>query len=175
MPNDINQQSVEHLISDLKYLQDEAEALKYVIDSVPYDQQTPSGTSVIERLMFIDHAQHQYYREILEEAFKSPRPINLNQYSLPEESFIADPELASDIQKVLFKLSKHRAAILNLVEKIPLIDWERTIKAYDSEINLYEFIVQMVKEERKVFKEIADLVMSHQKDLQHQREIKKGH
>ncbi len=175
MPTEINQQSVDNLISDLKYLQDEAEALKYVIDSVPYDQQTPSGSSVIERLMYIDHAQHHYYREILEEAFKSPRPINLNQYRKPADSFEPDPELSTDIQKVLFKLSKHRAALLNVVEKIPVIDWEREIKGINQEITLYRFVEQMVMEERKVFKEIADLVMSHQKDLEHQREIRKGH
>ena len=175
MPSDINQQSVDNLITDLKYLQDEAEALKYVIDAVPYDQQTPSGTSVIERLMYIDHAQHKYYREVIEEAFKSPRPINLNQYHSPEDSFTPDPELSSDIQKVLFKLSKHRAALLNIVEKIPVIDWEREIKGRKSDLTLYQFMEDMVREERKVFKEIADLVMSHQKDLEHQREIRKGH
>ncbi len=171
MSIDINQDSLDKLIDDVRYLQDEAEALKYVIDSVPYDRETPSGTSIVERLLFLDHTQQNYYRPIIEEVFKSPRPINLNAIKSAEDSFTLDEEKAKDIQKVLYKIAKHRVAILSVIEKIPVIEWERELKDGSLSINLFDFVERMVNGERKILKNIADLILTYQKDAEQQREI----
>lgn len=168
---DITQTKIDQLTDDLSYLEHEAEALKYVIDSVPYDEKPPEGRSVVQTLLFLDHSQQYYYRPVIEDAFKSVRPINLNSYTKPEESFEEDEEKAKDMQKVLYKLAKHRVALLKVVESIPLIDWEREISRGKSSITLYEFVSTMVQKERRILKEIADLIMTYQNSKQMQREI----
>ena len=169
---DIKQSQIDSLIDDVAYLEHEAEALKYVIDSVPYDETPPGGRSISEILMYLDHAQQKYYRRVIEDAYKNSRPINLNSYDSPKDTFEIDEELAKDIQKLLYKISKHRVALLKLIEEIPLIDWERTISKGRDSITLYDFVYQMVRSERNTLKEIADLVMTYQKGKQAQRDRK---
>lgn len=161
---EVSQEELENLISDITYLQDEADALTYVIDSVPYDEKPPSGRSIIETLLFIDHAQQEFYRPVIEDAYKSTRPINLNSYVKPEESFEVDEDLAKDVQKILYKISKHRAGLINLVKNIPLIDWERTLSNASREITLFSFANEMVQKERAILKEIADLILSFEQN-----------
>jgi len=161
---EVSQEELENLISDITYLQDEADALTYVIDSVPYDEKPPSGRSIIETLLFIDHAQQEYYRPVIEDAYKSNRPINLNSYIKPEESFEVDEDLAKDVQKVLYKISKHRAGLINLVKNIPLIDWERTLSKASKEMTLFNFANEMVQKERATLKDIADLILSYEQN-----------
>lgn len=168
---DIKQSQIDSLVDDVAYLEHEAEALKYVIDSVPYDETPPNGRSIAEILMFLDHAQQYYYRKVIEDAFKSVRPINLNAYIEPEETFEKDEDLAKDIQKLLYKISKHRVALLNLIKNMQLIDWEREISKGKQTITLYEFTSRMVRKERNTLKEIADLVLSYQNSKQMQREL----
>lgn len=168
---EVKQSQIDSLVDDVAYLEHEAEALKYVIDSVPYDETPPGGRSISEILMFLDHAQQNYYRKVIEDAFKSVRPINLNSYTSPEESFEIDEDLAKDIQKLLYKISKHRVALLKIVEEIPLIDWERDISKGKESITLYDFVYHMVRAERSTLKEIADLVMTYQNGKQVQREM----
>ncbi|MAL16397.1 MAG: hypothetical protein CL670_10530 [Balneola sp.] len=168
---DIKQSQIDTLIDDVAYLEHEAEALKYVIDSVPYSEAPPEGRSIAEILMFLDHAQQNYYRKVIEDAFKNARPINLNAYVEPEETFEKDEDLAKDIQKLLYKISKHRVALLNLIKNIPVIDWEREITKGRHSISLFEFANQMVRNERSTLKEIADLVMTYQQSKQMQREL----
>lgn len=168
---DIKQSQIDTLIDDISYLEHEAEALKYVIESVPYSEKPPGGRSIAEILMYLDHAQQSYYRQVIEDAFKSVRPINLNSYIHPDETFEVDEERAKDIQKLLYKLSKHRVALINLVKNIQLIDWERKISKGKESITLYDFAFQMVRKERSTLKEIAELVMTYQNSKQIQREL----
>lgn len=159
---EIKQSLIDSLIEDVSYLEHEAEALKYVIESVPYTEKTASGMSIIETLAFVDHQQQRYYRAVIEEVINSVRPINLNMFADPEESFEMDSELADDIQKVLYKISKHRVALLTLIKNIKLIDWEREINSGKTTLTLYEFVRQMVQKERATFKNIANMVLAYQ-------------
>jgi len=168
---EVSQEELENLISDITYLQDEADALTYVIDSVPYDEKPPSGRSIVETLLFIDHAQQEYYRPVIEDAYKSTRPINLNSYISPEESFEVDEDLAKDVQKVLYKISKHRAGLINLVKNIPLIDWERMISKGSKDLTLFEFANEMVRKERATLKDIADLILSYEQNNKVQNRV----
>lgn len=168
---DIKQSQIDALLDDVSYLEHEAEALKYVIDSVPYNEAPPEGRSIAEILMYLDHSQQNYYRKVIEDVVNSVRPINLNAYINPDETFEFDEELGENIQKLLYKISKHRVALYNQVKNIQLIDWEREITKGKQSIILYEFVKQMVKKERSTLKEIAELVMTYQNDKHMQREL----
>lgn len=170
---EIKQNQVDSLIDNVAYLEHEAEALKYVIESVPYNEEPPSGRSIVDTLLYLDHAQQEYYRPVIENVFKSVRPVNLNMFENPSDTFEADEELAKDIQKVLYKISKHRVALLNLLKNVKLIDWEREITSGRSVITLYDFVNDMVLKERNTLKEIANLVLTYQNGKQVQREIER--
>lgn len=168
---EITQEQLDELVEDAAYLQDEAEALKYVIESVPYTETPPDGKSIAEMLLLIDHAQLSYYRPILEEAFKNPRPTRLEDYEHFRDTFEVDEEKLKDIQKLLSKIAKHRAGVVNVIKNIPLIDWEIAIYNDNKELSLYDFIQQMIRFDRSMLKQIADLVMVFEQEKQTRREI----
>lgn len=171
----VSQEDYEKLIEDSQYLQDEAEALKYIIEAVPYTEVPSGGMSIIQQLMLIDYAQTEYYRPLIEKSFSSARTVDLGKradfrdtFELPDD----EKEISKDVQKVLNRIVKHRAALLNIFKKIPLIDWERELKSKSgAHISLYEFANTMIREERKILKKIADLVLIYQNNKQAQREI----
>ncbi|MFH5832417.1 hypothetical protein ACG2F4_08355 [Halalkalibaculum sp. DA3122] len=169
---EVTQEQLDELVEDAAYLQDEAEALKYVIDEVPYTETPPGGESIAEMLLLIDHAQLSYYRPVIEDAYQNSRPTRLDNYDHFESTFQLDEEKAKDIQKTLSKIVKHRAGLVNLLKKIPLIDWETIIYKNKQELLLYEFARNMIHFERGKLKDIADLVMVFNQEKQAQREIR---
>lgn len=168
---EVTQEQVDRLIEDVTYLQDEAEALKYVIDEVPYTKKPPEGRSIAETLLLIDHAQMSYYRPILEESQENPRPTQISRFQHFEDSFELDDDKAEDIQRVLNKIIKHRAGLVNVVKNISLIDWETIVYKDDQELLLYEFVQGMIRFERSKLKDIADLVMVFNQEKQAHRQI----
>lgn len=170
---EITQEEFEQLVDDASYLQDEAEALKYVIDQVPYEEAPPDGMSIFNRLKLIDHAQTEYYRPIIERVFSENRLINLSDFKSFEESFTRySDEEEKDIQKTLNKIIKHRAGLINVFRKISLINWERGVKDTNGTvISLYSFAKKLIQSERKILKEIADLVLIYQNEKLKQKEI----
>lgn len=168
---EITQEQLDSLIEDASYLQDEVEALQYVIESVPYDETPPDGRSIAEMLLLIDHAQTNYYRPILEVAFKNPRPTQLDDYEHFRDTFEVDEEKISNIQKLLSKIAKHRAGLVNLIGNIPLIDWEIVIYRDNKEFILYNFMQEMIRFERAELKRIADLVMVYNQEKQTRRDL----
>lgn len=173
--HEITQEQFNELLSDTEYLLDEAEALKYVIDSVPYDETPPDGMSIYNMLKLIDHAQVDYYRPVTERVFAENRLIKLSNFEHYKDTFEEVTEKDKiNIQKTLSKIIKHRAAIINVFKKISLIDWERELRGERGEaLILFDLANKMVRDERKILKEIADLVLIYQNERQHQREINK--
>ena len=172
---EISNKDVENLLDDADYLQDEAEAMKYVIDSVPYDESPPDGMSILEMLQLIDHAQVSYFRPVVENVLLENRLQKLSEYEHYSDSFETlenNKKEKPDVQKTLNRIIKHRAALLNIFDNISLIDWERKLRDDSGEeIYLYEFANRLIRDERKILREIADLVMIYQNEKQHQREI----
>lgn len=168
---EITQKDLDKLIEDASYLQDEAEAMQYVIDNVPYDESPPGGRSIAEMLLLIDHAQLSYYRPIMEKAVEDPRPTHLEKYTHFKESFEPDEDKMQNIQKVLQKLAKHRVGFVNKIENIPIIDWESVVYRDDQQILLHDFIREMIRFERNILKDIADQVMVYNQEKERKREI----
>ena len=174
MNNEVSQEQLDQLIEDARYLQDEAEALKYVIDEVPYDEDPPNDDrSIAEMLLLIDHAQLSYYRPILKEAVKNRRPTHIDEFDDFEETFEPDEEKYKDIQKLLSKLAKHRAGVINTIENISLIDWETVIYKDNQQILLFDFIKEMIRFDRQQLKKIANLVMIYNDEKQNKRKIER--
>lgn len=170
----INQELIRGLIDDVSYLEAEAEALKYLIDTIPYDEKPPQGQSIKEMLRLIDFAQHYYFRPIIEKVLFENRMIRLGDFDHYSKSFLDHENDESDIHKILNKLIKHRVALQTIIEKIHPIDWEKPLKDDDGvELSLFTFVRYMVKTERSILKEIADLILIHQNEKQYQREINK--
>lgn len=170
----ISQKDIDNFIDDASYLLDEAEALKYVIDSVPFEETPTGGMSIINMLRLINHAQSDYYRPIIEQVFAENRLIRLSEYQEIDETFEEKDPDDADVQKVLNRIIKHRAALLTILNKITLIDWERELKNENGQrISLYDLAQSMIKKERGLLKNIADLVMIYQNEKAHQREINK--
>lgn len=172
---EITQEQFNELISDAEYLLDEAEALKYVIDAVPYGETPPDGLSIYNMLRLIDHAQVNYYRPITEKVFSENRILRLSDFEHYRETFdeVTDED-EINVQKILSKIIKHRAALINVFKSISLIDWERELRGERGEpLILFALANKMIRDERKVLKEIADLVLIYQNERQHQREINK--
>jgi hypothetical protein len=172
MSNEVTQESYEQIIEDATYLQDEAEALRYVIDMVPYDETPPDDQSILYKLLLLDYLQVNYYRPIFEKVKSNTRDyLKADNFHSFCESFQPDSEDKIDIQKTLNKLAKHRAALINTMRRIPLIDWEKAIYKDNTEITLYQFANDMIHKDRSILKEIADMVMVFQKEAQSRREI----
>lgn len=168
---EISQEERDRLIDDVSWLQDEAEALQYVIDSVPVRESPPGGRSIAEMLLLIDHAQQEYYRPVLKHAPGRSNPYDLEQYPPFDETFEMNPEQAEDLQRMLQKIAKHRAALVNTASGISLIDWETPLEKGEQQMILFDFTVGMVRWERGVLKEIADQVRIWHQDREAHREL----
>lgn len=172
MSKEVTQELFEQVIEDATYLQDEAEALRYVIDAVPYDKAPPEDNSILEKLLLLDHIQVNYFRPVFEKAETSTRNhVKAQNFTKFCKEFISENNNETDVQKILNKLAKHRAALINVLKKISLIDWDTTIYKDNSELTLYQFARDMIKKDREILKDIADMVLVFQKESQGRREI----
>ncbi|HYW34437.1 MAG TPA: hypothetical protein VE868_03420 [Balneolaceae bacterium] len=173
MDKEISQDQVDQLIDDAAYLQDEAEALKYVIDNVPYNESLPDERySIAEMLLLIDHAQLSYYRPIIKEAVENPRPTHLDDFIDFKETFDPDGEILNNIQKLLSNLAKHRAGVINTLKNISIIDWETVVYKNEQQILLYDFVREMIRFDRRQLKKIAELVRVFNDQKQSERKLK---
>lgn len=168
---EISQEEVDKLVEDASYLQDEAEAMQYVIDSTPYDRTPPDGQSIVEMLMLIDHAQLTYYRPIIEEVIDNPRPTHLEKFTHYRDSFEADDAKSKDVHKVLKKIAKHRAGLVNVIKHISLIDWETVVYRDKQQILLFDFVQEMIRFERGILKDIANQVRVYNQEKQQRRDL----
>ena len=168
---EISQEDLDRLVDDASYLQDEAEAMQYVIDDVPYSKAPPEGRSIAEMLLLIDHAQLSYYRPIMEEAIDNPRPTHLENFTQFKENFEKDEEKLENVHKILKKIAKHRAGLVNAIKNISLIDWETVIYKDNQQIILFDFMQEMIRFERGILRDIADQVRIHNQDKKQKRDI----
>lgn len=161
----IKNEQILTLLDGVSYIEYEAEALKYIIDTVPYrDILLKNGKSLIEGLIVFDLAQKYYYREIIDAVLAAHRPINLNAFSMPREineTGEKTAELLRNPQKVLSKIAKHRAAISTRLETAVPADWHRNIIHGKEICTLYAFIQKMVHNDKNVLKEIAGSIQVH--------------
>lgn len=168
---EVTQKQVEQLIGDASYLQKEAEALKYVIEDVPYGAEPSDGRSIAEILSLMDHAQYSYYHPIINEIINNKRPVHLNDFEDYKDTFSFQKE-KNNIQRILDTLANHRASLVNDLNDISIITWNRASYGDDREILLADIVRQMNRDDQIHLKKITNLIKAYYQEKNTQREIK---
>lgn len=168
---EITRDSCDQIIQDLSYVQDEAEALEYVIETVPYDQESAEGHSIFDLLYCIDYLQVAYYKPLLNkvadprrELVAEPLPDTLIS-DLPEKSG------SKDIIALLKDITRHRTSLIVMLKQFSIFDWEREVTIGNSVSTVYEYIKDILLQDRGILKEIASLILAFQKDQMMTRQI----
>ncbi len=170
MTLEFTREHLDEILEDITYLQDETEALRYVIDTVPYDRATPGGVSVIDKLLLLDYLQQDYYRPVFNSAAgRGPGTLKTEPVEKVIDRFKPESESSLDILALLKRISKHRASLVNILEKIPLTEWEQQVVLNGKKETLFQFAKNLVYRDRQILREIASMVMDFQKEQETQR------
>jgi hypothetical protein len=165
------------LIEQATYLQDEAQALAYVIDDIPYDEQAAGGRSIRDWLILIDANQMQRFKPLTDAVTKgSNKPLNLKELS---EEQLVDRYDAEDkvlpIHELLQKIAKHRGSILAGLERMSGYDLDRDVSVRGGkQQQLLTCIEQLIEQEREMLKQIASIVKDLQTESDRNRSLKSG-
>jgi len=151
---------VKQVLEDARYLQDEIEALKYVIHDVPYDDKpAPGEYSILEMVGMIDHAQVAFYRPAMEEIIRNSAP-DVSVSTDYEKSFKLRKDDNDTVDTVLNRIIKHRAAFLNFMSKIKPLEWERSGFITGKRCTVFSLLNELVAFERDQLKRVAERVMT---------------
>lgn len=165
----VKQEQIDNAIEIAAYLQNEVEALKYVIEDVPHRANPPEGYSIFKLIMLIDHAQSSFYQPIIEEALQAEKSIRLQNFVHYTVTFDTKKTEDEDIQKVLSQLANHRAVFINRLRQISLTNWNKAIYDNDQEILLIHLIEIMNHSDQIYLKKITNLVKAFQDEKIAQR------
>lgn len=160
---EFNKSQIDNLIEDVSYLQDEVEALKYVIHSVPFEEKPAGRESILELIAMIDHAQKVFYRPFVESVagfMKVTEPID-DEF---RKTFILDMEKIESVDNLLDKIGKHRAAMLAVLQKMNVIDWNKKGQVKGRLKSIFNVVSEMVEFERNQLKMVADRVISLERE-----------
>lgn len=164
---------VEELVRFASWLKEEAQALKGVIETVPYQDQIPERKSIEEELSLLLLLQQTYYRPIFEEFCSSDSTKEIQVRSAEMVLDTAEREGSSrPIQGVLDQLTEQRTQILQLISQISEDDWVYTVKTGSEVRSLLEIAEEMVERDLETYQRLADLVRTFQQDNEARRELK---
>lgn len=168
---DFNKGQIDQLLDDVSYLQDEAEAFKYVINTIPYEEKPAGKDSILEMIAIIDYAQKYFYRPFVENA----AGLSRKKFEYDENyrtSFKLDMDKYGSVENLLNKIIKHRAALLSALNKLNALDWHKKGYVKGKEKPIFQVITEMVEFERSQFRQIADRVMAIENNRQAQSQAK---
>ncbi len=160
---DFSKTQIDQLVDDVSYLQDEVEALKYVIHSVPYEEKPAGKESIIEMVALIDHAQKVFYRPFVELVTGFAKPEEPIEEDF-RKTFDFDLEKYESVDALLDKIVKHRAALLSVLLKMNVIDWNKKGSVKGKIKTVFAVVTEMVEFERNQLKMVADRVMSMERE-----------
>ncbi len=160
---DTGKDAVRNTLSDVEYLLDEIEALKYVVHTVPVYERPGENLSICELIRLIDHAQTEYFRPNIEK-ITSSKDKNLKSpviqvFVRDFKSNRLDPEAEKEkgIESYLSKIIKHRASLISFLSGI-------SYESHPERKKISEVLNEMVLFERDLLKQVADRVLSIQND-----------
>ncbi|MEX2584786.1 MAG: hypothetical protein WD315_00240 [Balneolaceae bacterium] len=167
---------VEELVLFASWLKEEAQALKGVIETVPYKDQIPERKSIEEELNMLLFLQRTYYRPIFEEFRSSDFSKEIQVPSAEMVLETAEREEGSQpIQNILDQLTEQRTQILHLISQIREDDWGCTVKTGSEDRSLQEIAEEMVERDLETYQRLADLVKTFQQEAEAKRELKVRH
>jgi len=167
----IDKERVEILINDIEYLKYEAQSITQVIESVPYSEKPLDGTSILEIFLTIDSIQAK-----LLDIF-SQIPLKGNKVEIEEQSLFKKVEIESDLLKeihfseVAKDIENNRVDLCSKILNYSPEFLEVQFNLDSKQITIFDLLTNMVRKERALLKEVADLVLTFQTDKQFQREI----
>lgn len=174
--NETSGERVEELVRFASWLKEEAQALKGVIETVPYQDQIPERKSIEEELSLLLLLQQDYYRPIFENFCSSDSTKEIQVRSVERVLNTAEREEESrPIQSVLDQLTEQRAQVLQLISQIPENDWGYTVTTGTEVRSLLEIAEEMVERDLETYQRLADLVRTFQQDNEARRELKVRH
>ncbi len=167
----IEQQQLNNLINDIEYLQHEAQFLSSVIESVPYSEKPLGGESIIENLLSVHSAQTIIF-EIIENLAEKGTEIDIYNYSIFDRIELTEQETSNqDVKNLIKEIENTRSRLVSIISDKPRAYFTLELKDLNSSATVFEILSEMVIKERSSLKEIANLVLTYQKDRQFQREI----
>ncbi len=158
---EVNRKTIDDLIQDIHYLQDELEALKYVISEVPVFEKPPGQPSILEMLALIKHAQSTYYRPLVEKV-SDRRKSNVEVDYDFKNSIDAKEYEEQGVEYLINKTIKHRVSFVTMLSNIPSAVWEYPVATRGPEKTLFRLMQEMVTFERGQLKSVAERVLTLQ-------------
>ncbi len=148
---------------DAAYLIDEAEALSYVIDSVPTADKAQGIKSIAEMIALIDHAQQSYYRPACERLYSVPE-VNekLTDFNA---TFDAGMYETDDTGKLLSHISRNRTGFLNFINELQNDELRHTGTVNGEEVSIAGLLEEMVTFERRQLREVAERILAIDKNI----------
>lgn len=148
--------NVSEMIEDLGYLQEELEALKYVIPAVPYSERPPGAVSILDMIGRLKEQQERYYRPLIQNMVRSDSD---QEVSWVDDKFqVADD---TDMEELLNKTIKKRSSYVHFLRQVPERKWEVTADPDgQGKRRVAELLREHIEFERRQLKEVADIVMT---------------
>ncbi len=156
-------EELKRIKEDAAYLIDEAEALTYVIDSVPATDKAGGIDSITEMIALIDHAQQTYYRPACERLYSVPNvDEKLRDF---RETFSAGTYDTGNAEKLLRGITKNRAGFMDFINKLPLEDLQQKGQINGEEACIASLLEEMIVFERRQLRDVAERILSIDKNL----------
>lgn len=168
------EERVEELIQFASWLKEEAQALKRVIEEVPYQDQMPDRKSIEEELIQILQLQESYYRPIFD-SIRSPDTSNRIPVRSLEKVLKDSEEASKPIEVILDQLAEQRTHILDTIDGLSADDWDKSVDTGSFECSLLEIAEEMVERDLDAYKRLADLAKTFQQESEAKRELKGRH
>lgn len=156
---EVTRKTIDDLIQDIHYLQDELEALKYVISEVPVMEKPPGQPSILEMLALIKHAQAAFYRPLVEKISDTRSRNNVIDYDYKNTLDAAEYE-EQGVEYLINKTIKHRVSFVTLLQQKPAQFWEYAISIKGQEKTIFKLLHEMVTFERGQLKSVAERVLT---------------
>ncbi len=144
---------LQYLLGDASYLKDELEALKSVIESVPYREKPLDGYSILEMIALIDHHQQNVYRPLFGQA-ADRKPVSRRDI---EEDFTFRQEEVTSIDEFLNSVIRHRTTLLKTLHAIDEDKWPEIID--EDGRTLLDLLQSMIDNERNQLRGMAEHVV----------------
>lgn len=173
--NESTEERVGELIQFASWLKEEAQALKGVIETVPYQVQMPERKSIEEELTLLLQLQKSYYRPIFDEFRSSDSSKKIKVRSAKRVIEAKEVEASQPIKQILDQLTDQRTYILDIIHELPVDFWENTVDTGSVERSLLEVAEEMVERDLETYKRLADLIKTFQQENEAKRELKGKH
>lgn len=157
--------SLDKLVSDACYLCDELQALKNVIEAVPYSEKPVQQDSILDMICKIDLVQRMYLENGLKHARKGnldDAPLIPDVDSVPEShndnTTAEEPSAIAAIDAII---DKRRELLNQFHDTMQALNHKRDDGSYTAAGDyLHKLLYDLVYFERKQLKEVAERVLS---------------